>query len=129
MKRKHEQPEARKANWKKILLAFLGLGLAGGAYWAVRPPQSPTQSPTTVRTQSTAARPERIPPFYESEAAAKPFPVTLPAAYFRNRLVARAYRVAQEIPGVLAQQPCYCYCEKFGHHSLLDCFASDHGAG
>jgi len=30
---------------------------------------------------------------------------------------------------VLAQQPCYCWCDKFGHASLLDCFATEHGAG
>lgn len=129
MKRKREQPEARTGTWKKILLAVLGLGLAGGIYWAVRPPQSPAQSPITVRTQSTSAPRERIPPFYESEEAAKPFPATLPPAYFRNPFVARAYRVAKQIPGVLAQQPCYCYCDKFDHRSLLDCYASDHGAG
>jgi hypothetical protein len=71
----------------------------------------------------------QIPPFHESEDAAKPFPVTLSPAYFRNPYVARAYRVAQQIPGVLAQQPCHCHCDKFGHKSLLDCYAADHGAG
>jgi hypothetical protein len=30
---------------------------------------------------------------------------------------------------VLAQQPCYCYCDGYGHGSLLDCYASYHGAG
>jgi hypothetical protein len=43
--------------------------------------------------------------------------------------VARAYRVAQQIPAVLAQQPCYCWCDSMGHGSLVDCFATDHGAG
>jgi len=44
--------------------------------------------------------------------------------------VQRAYRIANEIPGVIAQQPCYCWCEgKFRHRSLLDCYTSDHGAG
>jgi Protein of unknown function with PCYCGC motif len=31
---------------------------------------------------------------------------------------------------VLYQQPCYCHCDRSqGHTSLLDCFASQHGAG
>jgi hypothetical protein len=54
----------------------------------------------------------------------------LPAAYFRGYpLAARAYKAASEIPDVAAQQPCYCFCDKFGHRSLLDCYASNHGAG
>jgi len=129
MKRKREQPKARRRPWKTILLAVLGLCLAGGTYWIIRQPRSPAQSPMVVRTESPPAPRQRIPPFFESEEAAKPFPVTLPPAYFRNPFVARAYRVAQQMPGVLSQQPCYCYCDKFGHGSLLDCYASDHGAG
>ncbi len=71
-----------------------------------------------------------VPPYRESASAAKPLPELLAAAYFRNfPLVARAYQIASEIPEVIAQQPCYCYCDKFGHRSLLDCYASDHGAG
>jgi hypothetical protein len=52
------------------------------------------------------------------------------ASYFRGYPpVERAYQVAARIPEVLAEQPCYCWCDKFGHGSLLDCFATDHGAG
>jgi hypothetical protein len=54
----------------------------------------------------------------------------VPASVFRDYpAVARAYQIASQIPGVIAQQPCFCYCDKFGHRSLLDCYASDHGAG
>jgi len=75
-----------------------------------------------------AARP--VPPYHASAEAAKPFPELVPAEYFRDYLlVARAYRIAAQIPGVIAQQPCFCYCDKIGHRSLLDCYASDHGAG
>ncbi len=90
-------------------------------------------TPPTAREPSAATPRENVravPPYYESVAAAKTLPELLPAAYFRNfPLVARAYQIASEIPGVIAQQPCYCYCDKFGHRSLLDCYASDHGAG
>ena len=66
-----------------------------------------------------------------SADAAKPFPKLLPAEYFRGYpVLARAYAIANEIPGVIAQQPCYCWCEaNFRHKSLLDCYASEHGAG
>src|SRR5271169_2604240 len=73
----------------------------------------------------------RVPPYHRSAKAAQPFPETLPPSRFGNNLiVARAYEIAHLIPGVLAQQPCYCGCDKhFGHASLLDCYASDHTAG
>lgn len=38
------------------------------------------------------------------------------------------YEIAQKIPGVLYQLPCYCYCERIGHKSLRTCFESDHAA-
>lgn len=72
---------------------------------------------------------QRVPPFYQSAEAAKPFPATLPPETFDQPAVARAYRAAREIPGVLAQQPCYCWCNRMGHRSLLDCFASRHAEG
>jgi hypothetical protein len=74
---------------------------------------------------------QAIPPYHKSAEDAKPLPRLLPASTFSDRpLVARAYEIASEIPFVLAQQPCYCHCDKaFGHGSLLDCFVSSHTAG
>lgn len=40
----------------------------------------------------------------------------------------RAYELAAKIPGVLYQQPCYCYCDRMGHKSLRSCFEDTHGA-
>jgi len=74
------------------------------------------------------ARP--VPPYHESAEAAQPFPRLMPPERYRDYPhIERVYRIAHRIPGVLAQQPCYCWCNKFGHGSLLDCYASDHGAG
>lgn len=88
----------------------------------------PAETSSSYDGSSTTAQP--IPPYYPSAEAARPFPALVPAAYFHSvPLVERAYRAAAEIPGIVAQQPCYCYCDKFGHRSLLDCYASDHGAG
>ena len=74
---------------------------------------------------------ETVPPYHKNARDAKPLPRLLPASDFIDRpMVARAYKIANEIPLVLAQQPCYCHCNKyFGHSSLLDCFASTHTAG
>jgi hypothetical protein len=55
-------------------------------------------------------------------------PKTLDPNLFKGK-AKRAYLVAKEIPEVLAQMPCFCECEAFGHESLLDCFIDRHGAG
>ena len=40
-----------------------------------------------------------------------------------------AYELAKQIPNVLHQQPCYCYCDRgMGHKSLHSCFEGIHGA-
>lgn len=42
---------------------------------------------------------------------------------------AHAYELAAKIPGILYQQPCYCYCDRgMGHNSLRSCFEGTHGA-
>ncbi len=38
-----------------------------------------------------------------------------------------AYQIAKRIPEILAQIPCFCECEPFGHENLLDCFIDTHG--
>lgn len=72
---------------------------------------------------------EPVPPYYESEAAAKPFPKTLPPQTFPHPLLQKVYKIAMEIPGVLAQQPCYCHCNRMGHKGLLACHVDTHSAG
>ena len=43
--------------------------------------------------------------------------------------VARVYKMAAAIPGLLDGLYCYCQCSKHaGHRSLLTCFESEHGA-
>jgi len=40
-----------------------------------------------------------------------------------------AYEIAEKIPNVIHQQPCYCYCDRgMGHNSLHSCFENTHGA-
>jgi hypothetical protein len=55
-------------------------------------------------------------------------PKTLDPDRFRGKAKG-AYTIAKEIPEILAQIPCFCECEPFGHENLLDCFIDNHGAG
>lgn len=71
----------------------------------------------------------RIPDHFASAEAAKPLPATLDPKQFSSPSIIKAYQLAKEIPDVLAQQPCYCYCDAgFGHKSLLDCQVDTHSA-
>ena len=48
---------------------------------------------------------------------------------FKYPVQVRAYEVAEKIPTVLYQQPCYCHCDRsVGHTSLHSCFESTHAA-
>ena len=69
-----------------------------------------------------------VPVYYERAGDAMPFPATLEPASFKQKEVREAYQTAKEMPQVLVQQPCYCYCQRKGHRSLLDCFKTDHAA-
>ena len=119
------------------MIIVLLLVVCFGAYGLLKrqeTPQAPAASTTAPATQSRPpARQPTVrpsPPFHRNPEDAKPFPRLVPASYYRSQpLVARAYRIAAAMPEVLAQQPCYCYCDQVGHGSLLDCYASAHGAG
>jgi hypothetical protein len=67
-----------------------------------------------------------IPPYYENIDSLIKLPETLPPESFKGN-VTRAYQIAREIPEVLLQLPCYCWCDRIGHGSLLDCFVDRHG--
>ena len=48
---------------------------------------------------------------------------------FKHPVQVRAYEVADKIPNVLYQLPCYCHCDRsVGHTSLHSCFESTHAA-
>ncbi|MFB3154453.1 MAG: hypothetical protein ACE10I_08275 [Candidatus Acidiferrales bacterium] len=121
-----------------VLALMLAVVFAGCSRKEPQPPPEPPAAnssavPPSAHGASPAARARTTPPtppYHRSAAAARPLPRTLPPEYFRRSpLVARAYQIAGEIPTVIAQQPCYCRCDRLGHRSLLDCYASDHGAG
>ena len=88
-----------------------------------------SDNPTTPQAEKQdPAAP--IPAHYENERDAQPLPPTLAASVFSDPKLAKIYEIAQRIPAVLAQQPCYCYCDRgHGHRSLLDCQRDNHSAG
>lgn len=93
-----------------ISIALVGLGVVLGRYALIR--------------DETAASPERIPSYFGSADAGRPLPATLSPSLFEDPVTVKAYEVAREIPEVLVQQPCYCWCE--GHGSLLGCHTTRH---
>jgi hypothetical protein len=93
-----------------IALAVVGSGVVLGRYALIR--------------DETASSPDRIPAYFESADAGRPFPGTLSPSLFEDPASVKSYELAREIPEVLAQQPCYCWCE--GHGSLLGCHATRH---
>jgi hypothetical protein len=104
-------------HWPMIFLGTAALALFSGiGYMALH---------TTSKPEIDAAE---VPVFYERAADARPFPATLEPTTFKRADLREAYQTAKEIPGVLVQQPCYCYCQRKGHRSLLDCFKTDHAA-
>jgi|RifCSP16_1_1023843.scaffolds.fasta_scaffold54183_2 hypothetical protein len=108
----------RHASWALAILAAVAV-----AFLFLEDEAKAPKPPVTEPAAS------RVPPFHRSAEAAKPFPILQDPERYQIPVISRAYRIAHEIPDVLAQQPCYCNCgDSFGHGSLLDCFASDHGA-
>jgi len=75
-----------------------------------------------------AASGQPVPVYYARVIDARPLPPTLDPGRFNREDIREAYAVAKEIPEVLVQLPCYCYCQRQGHRGLLDCFKTEHAA-
>lgn len=73
-------------------------------------------------------------PAYHAAPSSKPLPPTLKGdeltgPYFTHAYQVMAYRMADKIPTVTYQLPCYCRCDRaLGHKSLHSCFEGTHGA-
>jgi len=66
-----------------------------------------------------------MPPYLEDPVSAGPlYPTLAPATVPSNAQT--EYTIAQAKPELLAQLPCFCYCDRFGHGSLHDCYVTDH---
>jgi hypothetical protein len=133
-----QQAVSKPAQKKKdssawIVPAVVAVICAGIFYWAMygggAPPESAAFSAPAGQPTAAPAANFDVPAHYESAEAAQPYPQTLDPKQFQYPTVVRAYAVAREIPGVLAQQPCYCHCDQsIGHRGLLDCWTGMHGS-
>jgi hypothetical protein len=100
---------------KKIGLVTIPLVLGLYALLQAEPTKKPSAPANATKAPAPAAQTATL-------------PIPLPAERFQGR-VREAYKVAAEIPDVLAGVACYCGCDKSqGHRNLLDCFVDDHGA-
>src|SRR5207249_4718543 len=85
-------------------------------------PQSPSAPEQSAETNAPHFR---MPAFWENPDAAGVLPPTLDPAMVSPEAQA-AYLIAQQKPKLLAQMPCFCYCDRFGHKSLHDCYVGTH---
>lgn len=88
----------------------------------------------TVAASAQFANPaEDIPAYNPAPPTAALPPVLsgnqLTGVYFMHSFQVTAYQMAQRIPNVLYQLPCYCRCDRaMNHNSLHSCFEGTHGA-
>jgi hypothetical protein len=101
--------------------------LAAAAGLAALPQPAASRPPQVATPQSTADEPV---PAFHAQAPQGELPATVNPELFTDPVVQNAYTVASRIKKTLYREPCYCHCDRSqGHGSLLDCFASKHGAG
>jgi hypothetical protein len=94
---------------------------------ALIPEEAASKSAQDANSPPSAA--EESVPAYHAQPSRGALPLTMEPALFPDPVVQNAYAVAAKIKKTLYQQPCYCHCDRSqGHGSLLDCFASKHGA-
>jgi hypothetical protein len=110
--------KAKTADWRFFaVVVAVAVAVAGAIFYVFIP------RPGTTGPQS------HIPSYFMTAEAAKPLPQTLDPNQFSNKSVVTAYQAVKKDPQVLAQQPCFCHCDrKMGHRSLLSCFVTRHAA-
>ncbi|MBO0720546.1 MAG: hypothetical protein J2P41_06980 [Blastocatellia bacterium] len=87
------------------------------------------QAPPQETSPAATPLAKRIPAYFKVPPNPKSLPETLSPDLF-NGDAREAYQIAREIPVVLAQLPCFCYCDySAGHKSLHSCFEDQHSAG
>jgi hypothetical protein len=111
-------------NAGKLLSAALLMGIGSGLVFL------PTATLWGMPQETTTSPAEEAVPAFHAQAPKGELPATVSPALFTEPVVQSAYALAGKIKKTLYQEPCYCHCDRSqGHNSLLDCFASKHGAG
>lgn len=124
MSNRKQQRRKNKPYIKVVIAGLVAVVLVIIIVDGQQPPRDPAEPLSLSELQGV----QRGFPFFFSEEEAKPFPKTLASNLF-NGFARHAYRMAEEMPGVLSQQPCFCECRSSGHRSLLFCYTSGHAAG
>jgi hypothetical protein len=101
--------KTKTADWRFLAGFVLVILVVSGVifYFAAR-----TQLPPLRQSENN----DPTPPYFLSPASARPLPKTDKPSSFTNKFVVAAYSAANEIPEVLAQQPCY--CKRRGHRTF-----------
>jgi hypothetical protein len=135
-----KEPSSPKRGGNTVRFAAIAVLVLGGAFFLFASLKGGAPGSSSVSTAadhghehaSSAKDPGQTQKFryFEDPAEAHPLPVTLPPTQFINKGIANSYRIAKEIPEVLAQQPCLCGCDNTSddHRSLLDCYVDDHAS-
>jgi hypothetical protein len=112
--------------FKKLSSAAILFAVAAGIALL---PQHAASRPPLQASMPQAGVDEPV-PAYHVQAPQGELPATMNPELFADPVVQNAYTVAAKIKKTLYREPCYCHCDRSqGHTSLLDCFASKHGAG
>jgi len=118
---------------KRVLaLIIIGVAIIGLVAFALtRRKEHPAQTQNTAHTAGhtpLSSDAKAIPAHYETEPARNSLAPTLDPAKFSGK-TRDAYRIVRDAPQLIAQLPCYCYCDRgFGHKSLHSCYVDDHAA-
>lgn len=118
---------------KTITLVIIAVVLGGVAVFALMRRPAGTQHSESATHSTEHAAPassdaKSIPAHYETEPPRSTLAATLDPEKFNGK-TRDAYRIAREAPQLIAQLPCYCYCDRgFGHKSLHSCYVDDHAA-
>jgi hypothetical protein len=100
-----------------ILALCATVACSGGSTPAADAPTDAPTGPEIAAVSPPAGAPR------DAAAPTKAFPEL---AYLEQ--IPYAYRVANDHPEMLAQIPCYCPCELYGHGGVIDCHRSQHSA-
>jgi len=120
---------------KTITLTIIGVAIIGLVAFALtRIQKRPAQTERATHSAEHSSSPlsveanTAVPAHYETAPPRSSLAPTLAPEKFTGK-TQEAYRVVREAPQLIAQLPCYCYCDRgFGHKSLHSCFVDDHAA-
>lgn len=96
--------------------------------WRPKPAPQSEHASHSADHSSPSTKAKSIPAHYETEPSRNNLAPTLEPEQFTGK-TREAYGVVREVPQLIAQLPCYCYCDRgFGHKSLQSCYVDDHAA-